>query len=155
MEMEAESRRDAGIVSPTEMLAGWRKAADSATPGPWQAVTGVWSADGEQEETFPAVIASLGDPAKPETWLMAAGRGSPDPEANAEFAAVARTAMPLLLAAIEGLTSALQRHRQWFTDSKNVKRCGGCLEPSPCPDDPDMIVARALGGGWRWTVSST
>jgi hypothetical protein len=58
----------------------------------------------------------------------------------------AKDDVPHLLAAIEDLSTALQRHRQWFTDSKNVRRCGGCLEPSPCPDDPDMIVARALSG---------
>jgi hypothetical protein len=57
----------------------------------------------------------------------------------------AARAVPALLAAIDALTEALTRHRQWFTDSKNVRRCGGCLEPSPCPDDPDMIVERALG----------
>jgi hypothetical protein len=70
--------------------------------------------------------------------------GGPAAEAYWSYFTPARIVS--LLAAIEALTSALTRHRQWFTDSKNVKRCGGCLEPSPCPDDPDMIVARALSG---------
>jgi hypothetical protein len=37
---------------------------------------------------------------------MAAGRGSPDTEANAEFAAMARTALPLLLGAVEAVLKA-------------------------------------------------
>ena len=82
-------------------LAAIRAIEQAATEGPWRAVAGLWATDGGKQEIFPAVISSRGDPAKAETWLMAAGRGSPNPEANAEFAAAARTAMPRLLAAVE------------------------------------------------------
>jgi hypothetical protein len=54
--------------------------------------------------------------------------------------------VPHLLAAVEALSTALQRHREWFTDSKGVMLCGGCLKPVPCPDDPDAIVEQALSG---------
>lgn len=84
---------------PAAILAGWRETEQAATPGPWASVRGVW----EENETFPAVIASDGDPAKAETWLIAAGRGSADPEANAEFTAIARTTMPRLLKAVEAV----------------------------------------------------
>jgi hypothetical protein len=57
----------------------------------------------------------------------------------------AKDDVPHLLAAIEDLTAALERHREWFSRN-GFKICGGCLRPAPCPDDPDMIVARALGG---------
>lgn len=51
-----------------------------------------------------------------------------------------------LLAAIEALTSALTRHRPWFVNDAGVRICGGCLDPAPCKDDPDVIVSRALSG---------
>lgn len=86
------------------LLAGWREATEAATPGEWRAVAGLWATDGGKQEIFPAVIASDGDPAKAGTWLMAAGRGSPNPESNAQFAAMARTAMPRLLAAVRRLS---------------------------------------------------
>ena len=54
--------------------------------------------------------------------------------------------IPLLLAAIEALTGALERHQQWFTDSKGVRLCGGCLEPAPCKDDPERFITAALSG---------
>jgi hypothetical protein len=51
-----------------------------------------------------------------------------------------------LLDAAEALVAALVKHRPWFVNGQGVKICAGCLEPSPCPDDPDVIVARALSG---------
>jgi hypothetical protein len=57
----------------------------------------------------------------------------------------AKDDVPHLLAAIEDLTAALERHREWFSRN-GFKICGGCLRPAPCPDDPDVIVARALSG---------
>jgi hypothetical protein len=54
--------------------------------------------------------------------------------------------VPFLLAAIEALTSALTRHRPWFVNDAGVRICGGCLDPAPCKDDPDVIVSRALSG---------
>lgn len=58
----------------------------------------------------------------------------------------AARAIPALLAAIDALTEALTRHRPWFVNGEGTRICGGCLEPSPCPDDPEAIVARALSG---------
>ena len=51
---------------------------------------------------------------------------------------------PRLLAAIEALTGALERHQQWFKDERGVKICGGCLEPVPCKDTD--VIGRALAG---------
>lgn len=51
-----------------------------------------------------------------------------------------------LLDAAEALTAALGRHREYFTDDHGVTRCGGCLEPGPCKDDPETILAAALSG---------
>jgi hypothetical protein len=103
------------------LLAQIREAEKAATEGPWRAVMGQFG-----NETFPAVIAGRGDPAKPETWLMAAGRGSPDPESNAQFAAMARTAMPRLLAAVE---KVLEEH---VPDRADPAWCGGCSFSYPC-----------------------
>ncbi len=101
-------------------LAAIRAIEQAATEGPWRAVAGLWATDGGKQEIFPAVISSRGDPAKAETWLMAAGRGSPNPEANAEFAAAARTAMPRLLAAVERVLELHARQdkpvRSWDLD---------------------------------------
>jgi hypothetical protein len=54
--------------------------------------------------------------------------------------------VPLLLAAVEALSSALNRHRFPFADTSGTSLCGGCLEPSPCPDNPEAIITRALNG---------
>ena len=71
--------------------------------------------------------------------------GGPAAEAYWSYFTPARISS--LLAAIEGLNAALERHRHWFTEHRStVKLCGGCLEPSPCKDDPEAIITAALGG---------
>jgi hypothetical protein len=69
--------------------------------------------------------------------------GGPAAEAYWEYFTPARISS--LVAAIEALSSALGKHRQTFTDSRGISLCGGCLRPD-CPDDPEAIIARALGG---------
>ena len=54
-----------------------RERAEAATPGPWVAVTGMFK-DGE----WPCVITAQGDPKDAQTWLMGAGHGSSEREAN-------------------------------------------------------------------------
>lgn len=117
-------------------LDGIRAIEQAATRGPWQAVRGTWEAG----ETFPAVISRDGDPAKAETWLMAAGRGSMDPESNAAFTAMARTAVPRLLAAVE---AALAFHEEFDG------HCGSCCDAYgdpvewPCEEFTDITAALA------------
>jgi hypothetical protein len=132
---------------PASTLAEIRAIEQAATPGPWQAVRGTWG----ENETFPAVITSHGDPAKAETWLMAAGRGSPDPESNAKFAAMARTTIPALLAAAG---KVLELHQP--VDRGRVMRCcegcekingefhEDCCHEWPCPA-VEAITAELTG----------
>ena len=59
-----------------------RERAESATPGPWRPVAGLW-----KTETFAAVIGPKGVAEDAETWLMATGRGEGNQEADADHAA--------------------------------------------------------------------
>ena len=53
----------------------------AAASGPWVAVTGMFK-DGE----WPCVITAQGDPKDAQTWLMGAGHGSSEREANVTHA---------------------------------------------------------------------
>ena len=59
-----------------------RERAETATPGPWWPVAGIW-----QTETFAAVLGPKGIPEDAGTWLMATGRGAASQEADADHAA--------------------------------------------------------------------
>ncbi len=121
---------------PSATLAGIRAIEQAATPGPWRPIRGIWG----EGETFPAVITSHGDPARAETWLMAAGRGSPDPESNVEFAAMARTMFPVLLAVIEKMLEAADG---WAAEAKRI---GGIFagEEDPWPRTVGGMRAEAF-----------
>ena len=108
-------------------LAGIRAIEQAATAGPWEvhrsSAIGIRLASDESD------------------WPLAEGFRR---DADAEFAAMARTAIPRLLAALDIAQAALSRHQQWFTDSSGIKTCGGCLEPVPCKDTD--VIGRALAG---------
>lgn len=55
-----------------------RERADAATPGPWLGVMGKF-----KDADWPCVIAAQGDPKDTRTWLMGAGNGVANPEADA------------------------------------------------------------------------
>ena len=55
-----------------------RERAEAATPGPWVGVIGKF-----KDAEWPCVIAAQGDTKDPETWLMGAGNGAANAEADA------------------------------------------------------------------------
>ena len=55
-----------------------RERAEAATPGPWLGVIGKF-----KDAEWPCVIAAQGDPNDPRTWLMGAGNGAANAEADA------------------------------------------------------------------------
>lgn len=70
-----------------------RERAEAATGAPWHSVSGTW-----EGETFAAVIGSDGDAEKPDTWLMATGRGGKSQEADAIHAATWHPGVALAVA---------------------------------------------------------
>ena len=70
--------------------------------------------------------------------------GGPAAEQYWEYFTPARIAG--LLAALDEALAAVGRHTQWFYD-KTVRRCGGCLQSHPCPDNPERgRIAAILNG---------
>jgi hypothetical protein len=92
----------------------------AATPGPWLYCTKTY--DG-----MPLVVAEgYGFPAEP----MRQTRGIVCyPEADAEFIAHARTAIPALVAAVERVQAL---HSPWPSPSIQTY-CRTCAHPMPCP----------------------
>ena len=134
-------------------LAGIRAIEQAATPGPWHLE---WdSCDcgdgyGCSHGSWPHAIRNSRADTEPRQdgkqrdWDYKHTEISELGGADAEFIVTARTVMPLLLAAVDALTGALERHQQWFTDKNGTRICGGCLEPVPCKDTD--VIGRALAG---------
>lgn len=156
-----------------EQRAEWRAYADAATPGPWHAATAPHPDSGETNAEY--VTRALVGGTLWTTWaandtdddydyLVPALTGDgPTSEVNARFVAAARTAVPVLLDALDAAEAerdaALTRldavrvlHRRgWAGDGPDdgsngpPSFCHGCSHmaqewvPWPCP------IARALG----------
>lgn len=72
-----------------------RERAEAAAPGPWLGVTGIF-----REGEWPCVITAQGDPKDPQTWLLGAGNGGANREADADHAGFWH---PLVAAAVADL----------------------------------------------------
>jgi hypothetical protein len=158
-EDEAELRRVIAVVEPilaggghdrrvpatggpaAATLAGWRKITEAATSGPWNVETkhGRDIADEAWSEVR-IKAPDGGDIASTYISHLLENYRSEEDEA---FIVTARTAMPCLLAALEAADAALRRHMHPFTDHQGISLCGGCLRPSPCPDEAAITAALA------------
>jgi len=78
-----------------------RERAQAATPGPWRAAKGDFAG-----VTYPCILTAAGDPADPETWLMATGTAGSRQEPDATHAASMHPGVGLALA--EWLDAAAQ-----------------------------------------------
>lgn len=138
---------------PTDLLADWKAKTDAATEGPW--VFSFAGHDDYEPGLYPQVLKmDNGDTiieldAGSREVNEASGRFRYD----ADFIAVSRTAMPLLLAAVE---SVLGLHTPVYPYPGPDVACFHCAAPEPTPDDGTWVpypcatvraIESALGGG--------
>jgi hypothetical protein len=113
------------------ILAGWREAADSATPGPWWFDESDWCwrlhgvAFKIPPQLFPDGEVMIPEQVVNKQILKAPKTGTPYAEywpdaADAAFIVTARTAMPLLLAAVEAV---LNLHARAEKPSRTTRVC--------------------------------
>ncbi len=92
-----------------EMLTEWKRLAEKATPGPWK----LWDAwKGKQPIVHVRRIGPYGNIYS--GIIGDSGEDLEGPEADFEFIAVARTALPLLCAEVERLRAQMELARKMF-----------------------------------------